>query len=85
MIPFIKRIVGVEGDTLVTSITDLAEHLRPEQLAAHNGEGLRSWHIPPGHIFVRGDSSPGGHDSLTWGPVASRTVLGVVVMRMEKR
>lgn len=82
---FIKRVVGVGRDTLVTSITELQERFHDAHLPAHDTEGLRTWHIPPRHIFVRSDNLPGGYDSLTWGPVPYHTVLGVVAMRLPRR
>ncbi len=82
---FIKRVVGVGGETLVTSIADLQERFHSGHLPAHDSQGLRTWHIPPHHIFVCSDNLPGGYDSLTWGPVPQHTVLGVVIMRLPRR
>jgi signal peptidase I len=84
-VPYIKRVLALPGDTLVTSLSDLAESCRSEQTAAHDSAGRRTWHIPPGHIFVKGDNPLGGVDSLTWGPVPSNSVLGVVVMRLPSK
>jgi signal peptidase I len=80
--PFIKRIVALPGETIVTSITDLDERHHPHVQSMHDGEGNRTWHIPPGHLFVRGDYVPGGVDSLTWGPIPFKSVIGLVVMRL---
>ncbi|MGA7732927.1 MAG: signal peptidase I [Chloroflexia bacterium] len=82
---FIKRIIGVGGDTVVTSITDMDRELWPDHLAAHDSEGKRTWHIPPGHFFVLSDNLPGGYDSLTWGPVSYRTVLGIAIRNLSRR
>jgi signal peptidase I len=81
--PFIKRIAALGGDTLVTSITDLYSDLRPRQLPLHDETGKRTWHIPPGSIFALSDNRPSGMDSLTWGPVPSKTVLGVVIAKLS--
>lgn len=81
--PFIKRIVGLPGDTLVTSIDDLPEHLRPSLLAAHDTQGRRVWHIPPGHLFVRGDNRRGSVDSLSWGPIPFQRVDGIVLRKLS--
>jgi len=80
--PFIKRVAGLPGDTLVTALTDLAEIHRSDVQQAHDSSGHRTWHIPPGHLFVRGDNPVGGNDSLTWGPIPFRSVVGVVLMRL---
>lgn len=83
--PFIKRIVGLAGDVLVTSLAELAEIQRPLEAAAHDSNGLRTWQIPSDHIFVRGDHPIGGFDSLAWGPVPTQYVLGVVVMKLPSQ
>jgi signal peptidase I len=81
--PFIKRVIGIAGDTLVTSIDDLDQDFWPDHLQAHDTQGMRTWHIPPRHIFVRSDNLPGGYDSLSWGPVPYHTVLGIVILRLS--
>jgi type IV secretory pathway protease TraF len=83
--PFIKRIAAVAGETLVTSATDLSSALRPDQLALYNQAGQCVWHIPARSIFVLGDNRPAGRDSLTWGPIPSSTVLGVVITKLPRR
>ncbi len=81
-IPFIKRIVGLPGDYLVTTLTDLAEHYRSREHAAHDAQGHRVWWVQADHIFVCGDAPLGGLDSLTWGPIPARCVLGLVLLRL---
>lgn len=83
--PFIKRVIGLPGQTLVTSITELDATNRARELAAHDNSGRRVWHIPLGHYFVRSDQPIGGFDSLSWGPVPVRGILGVVVMKLPRR
>jgi signal peptidase I len=82
---FVKRIVGLPGETLVTSITELDTAHRVRALAMHNSQGQRAWHIPPGHVFVRGDQPLGGFDSLSWGPLPVQSVLGVVVKTLPRQ
>ena len=82
IVPYIKRIVALPGDTIVTSIADLSDLYHAEQIVAHDDNGQRVWHIPPDHLFVRGDNRPGGDDSLTWGPIPFRSVLGVVIVKL---
>jgi signal peptidase I len=81
--PFIKRVAGVAGETIVTSISDLATELWTDHRAAHDTDGRRTWHIPPKHIFAISDNLPGGYDSLSWGPIPHHTVLGVVVKKLS--
>jgi signal peptidase I len=83
--PYIKRIVGMPGERLVTSLAELSEIHREDQRPWHDASGMRVWEIPPGHCFVRGDYPIGGFDSLSWGPVPDRAVLGVVVKRLRSR
>lgn len=80
--PFVKRVAGLPGDTLVTEIGELEPHERARQLPFHDVSGRRTWHVPPGHVFVRGDLPLGGNDSLTWGPVPFEALLGRVVMKL---
>lgn len=83
--PFIKRIVGLPGDTIVTTISELAQRHRERLSESYDAQGERVWHVPPGHCFVRGDLQPGGHDSLTWGPISFNNVLGVVILKLPTR
>lgn len=82
---YIKRIVGMPGETVRTSLRDLAADLQAGQAAAHDQEGWRSWDIPAGHCFVRSDHAVGGFDSLSWGPISTRCVLGLVVHKLNTR
>ena len=78
----IKRVIGLPGDTLVTFISDLPEFERPLQLGQHSDDGQRVWHIPPQHVFVKGDSV--GTDSLTWGPIPFNNVAGIVLLKLPR-
>jgi signal peptidase I len=79
----IKRVIGLPGDTLVTSILDLPDFERPLWLDQHNDDGQRVWHIPPQHVFVKGDSV--GTDSLTWGPLPFSNVAGIVLLKLPRK
>ena len=83
--PYIKRLVGLPGETIVTSITELDQVNRAREAAAHDSQGRRVWHVPAGHCFVRGDHPIGGFDSLSWGPVPMRHVLGVVIKTLPRK
>jgi peroxiredoxin len=79
---FIKRIVGMPGDTLLTCITELDDFHRQRELAAHDTNGHRIWNIPERHIFVRGDHPIGGFDSLSWGPIPFGAIFGIAVSKL---
>jgi len=79
----IKRVIGLPGDTLVTFLSDLPEFERPLRLDQHGDNGQRVWHIPPQHIFLKGDSV--GTDSLTWGPVPFSNVAGIVLLKLPRK
>lgn len=81
---YIKRVIGLAGDTVVTTLDELQPGLQVELRAEHDGAGRRTWHIPSGHCFVRGDYPLRGSDSLGWGPVAVERVHGWVLMRLAR-
>jgi len=77
---FIKRVIGLPGDTVITDLRDLPEFERASQAPAYNEDGKRVWHIPPDHFFAKGDSF--GTDSLTWGPIPNDRLVGVMLVRL---
>lgn len=83
--PFIKRIIGLPGETLVTHLDDISDAYRAQQLAAHDAEGRRVWRVASNHIFVRGDLIPSGFDSLSWGPIPVDSIRGVVIMKLPRK
>lgn len=78
---FIKRVIGLPGDTLVTSLDDVPEPLRLEHGKDYDKMGKRTWHISDGQVFLRGDA-PESVDSTTWGPVAIERISGVVIKKL---
>lgn len=81
---FLKRIVGMPGDTITTSINELDDFHRPRELSAHDSNGYRHWTIPPNHCFVYGDNVIRGFDSLSWGPIPLQCVWGLVIITLPK-
>lgn len=82
--PFIKRVIGLAGDMLALPDTTLilSEALTAESQATLP---LRTWHIPPGHVFVRGDNPSTDVDSRRWGPVPMSNIVGVVLLLLSRR
>lgn len=85
IVPFIKRVVGISGDTVVSSLSELDEYHRVQSRELYDEDGFRMWHIPHNYIFVYGDNLPRGYDSLSWGSIPVHTVLGIVIMKLSSK
>ena len=76
---FIKRVIGVAGDTI--AIRDGAVYLNGRRLREPyaNGptDGAGEHEVPPRHVFVLGDNRAQSCDSRIWGPLAVRRIIGV--------
>jgi len=92
--PFIKRVIGVAGDTV---------EVRDDGLVYVNGEALdepytytdedgnnepttasldqRLWSIPAGQLFVMGDHRQMSADSRVFGPINTSDVIGRAFLR----
>jgi len=79
----VKRIVATAGDVVTTSLNEI-EAREMQRLFAryHDEHGLRTWQIPPQHVFLRGDNRAKSTDSLTVGPFPYEQIRGVVLMKL---
>lgn len=87
---FIKRIVGLPGETL--HITDNAvylvnkdgsETLLPESFVVNKGNGPdRRVTLGPGEYFVMGDNRPNSSDSRVWGDLPAQDIVGRAFVRL---
>jgi signal peptidase I len=91
--PFIKRVIGVGGDTVEikddgfvyingTQLNEpyvYAENGDPQPTVA-SGETPR-WEIPDGELFVMGDHRAKSSDSRTFGPIQNGDVIGRAWLR----
>jgi signal peptidase I len=79
---FVKRLVGLPGDTLVQRDGVLRvngqafeeSYLEP---ANRGGRDFRRT-VPPDHYFMMGDNRPSSCDSRDWGPVPRENLIGPV-------
>lgn len=78
---FVKRIVGLPGDTVRVPINQLSQYtlsMVDPQATQISHELL--WHIPDSHVFVRGDGAYSG-DSIAWGPIPISKLEQIVLRR----
>jgi len=80
---FIKRVVGVAGDTIAVrdGLVVRNGRVQPAPYAADCGDGdgcdmPRAITVPEGHVFMMGDNRGNSEDSRFWGPVPIDWVIG---------
>lgn len=78
---FVKRLVGRPGGIARVSRTALHPDAAVELLGGRWEGEEATWAVPPGHCFVKGDGGTSA-DSVTWGAIPLRDVVGVVVGRL---
>jgi signal peptidase I len=83
-VPYIKRVIALPGDTVVTSLAELDDPYQAYVGVTHDDSGNRAWDIPFGRCFVRGDNRRGSADSISWGPIPLRNILGIVIMKLPR-
>lgn len=79
---YIKRIVGLPGDEVTAPIVKLPETDEAADRIVQ-GQELRTWHIPAGHCFVKGDSP--GFDSTMFGPLPLHALKGIILVKLPRR
>lgn len=83
--PYIKRIVALPGEVVLSSLSGLQELIRADQQRFYDPDGQREWNVPAGHIFVQGDFPLAVSDSRIWGPIPVESVRGIVVMTFPRQ
>jgi len=80
---FIKRVVGVPGDTLDERYGKLYRNDEPVEEPYIKGSIPWEWDglgqpyiVPPGHVVVFGDNRLNSNDSHHWGPLSRTNILG---------
>jgi signal peptidase I len=78
---FIKRIVGLPGDTVCIPLSSLHEFMQTVLRSRCNADGNLIWTVPENHCFVRGDGLI-SMDSLTVGPIPLSEITGIAVLKL---
>ena len=78
---FIKRIIGLPGDTIKTDQTHVwvdGVQLNEPYISQPVNPDITSttWTVPPGDYFVLGDNRPVSDDSRYWGFVPKSLIVG---------
>ncbi len=80
---FIKRIIGLPGDTVCISLSSLHEFMQNALRSRCNADGNLVWTVPKNHCFVRGDGLI-SMDSLTVGPIPLSAITGIAVLKLPR-
>lgn len=90
-IEYIKRIIGLPGDTVtisngVVSVNDRVvdePYIAAETVLWENGftQNGVPYTVPEGYLFVMGDNRPRSSDSREFGPITFESVVGQVFYR----
>jgi signal peptidase I len=79
---FIKRIIGIPGDTIQITKTTVSINSRiiVEPYTSHPFTYDRNtWKLGPEQFFVMGDNRDNSFDSRDWGPLERSYIVGKVV------
>lgn len=80
---FIKRIIGLPGDTICIPISSLHEFMQTALRSRCNADGNLVWTVPENHCFVRGDGLI-SMDSLTVGPIPISAITGITLLKLPR-
>jgi signal peptidase I len=87
-VPFIKRVLGVAGDTVeVKDGAVWVNGARLDEPYVYPGQTTDAitpdsvWHVPSGDLFVMGDHRQESQDSRVFGPIDKSTVIGRAWLR----
>jgi signal peptidase I len=80
---FIKRVIGLPGDTVTTSGTSVwvdGVKLNEPYISQPSNPSGQTWVVPKGDYFVLGDNRPVSFDSRFWGFVPQYDLVGKAVL-----
>ncbi len=80
-LPFIKRIIGLPGETVEVKDGDvyINGELLEEDYEHFKGGPEGRWTVPEGSVMVMGDNRPNSSDSRIWGFVPYQAIIGRAV------
>ena len=79
---FIKRIVGIPGDSIRTTSSDVfvdGQVLHEPYISQSFNFVSQTWKLGPEQFFVMGDNRDNSLDSRTWGPLDKSYIIGKAV------
>ena len=79
---WVKRAIALAGQTARVPRARLHPDADPSLSGGREDGDDVVWHVPEGHVFVRGDAASSA-DSATWGPIPRSAVAGVMVRRLS--
>jgi signal peptidase I len=76
--PYIKRVIGLPGDTIRVSSGDVfvGDVLLDEPYISDSPDYDGTWQVPQDSLFVLGDNRNSSSDSHSWGMVPLENVIG---------
>ncbi len=80
---FIKRVIGLPGDTIRTTSTEVmvdGRVLHEPYISQPFNFDSSTWKLGPGQYFVMGDNRDNSLDSRTWGPLDKSYIIGKAVV-----
>jgi signal peptidase I len=80
---YIKRVIGVPGDTIKTDRTHIWVNdvqLKEAYISTPSNPIARTWKVPPNNYFVLGDNRPESYDSRDWNFVPRDYIIGKAVV-----
>lgn len=78
---YIKRITALGGETFEDRPTNINKSI----IERASDQRQHTWHIPPGFLFVSGDNQKDSIDSRTWGPLPTKSVRGIVLLKLARK
>ena len=80
---FIKRLIGLPGDTIQVTNTDVSingQRLQEPYIRVPFNFEVKSWKLGPNQFFVMGDNRDNSLDSRSWGPLDRSYIIGKVIV-----